>query len=343
MLSFASSSRPQIGTAQFQLMKKNSSQFGKILLSLNSQVSALQKQNINLPPELSQALADLTSYLGQIKNATSSAAVPNFYSGFASSTQTIQQWAPQFSALAQLAKLIKQAQTQINSSLKNYTADAKHATTSKFDLTQPLADYNSVITQMQNAVTQTKTDLQSDLADATGTLQSGYFDNLNLLQIKKLALDLMITPRAGLSEASQIIAQDQKQIKSLTKSNTDITALTAQIASAKTQAAQAKIALASSSISVADTQTAIENLASTLLSIASGLPTPSAFAPTKPGSGFQPPAGFAPNFNQPQNGLMQPALGNLVPGQNPPPAQNAASDASYGAPTTPPPPPSIIQ
>jgi hypothetical protein len=300
----------------------------------------LQKQNINFPAGLTQAIANLNSYLGQIKNASSSAAIQNLSAGFASSTQTIQQWAPQFSQLAQLPKIIKQAQAQINSSLKNYAADAKHATTSKFSLTQPLADYNSVIAQMQNAVTQAKTDLQNNPADATGTLQTGYFDNLNLLQIKKLALDLMITPRAGLSEASQIISQDQNQIKSLLSSGIDATALTAQIAQAKTQVAQAKVALASSSISVADTQTAIENLASTLLSIASGLPTPNAFASTKPGSAFQPPAGFTLNFNQPKNGLMQPASGNFQPGQNPPPPQNTASASPSSAPT---PPPSIIQ
>jgi hypothetical protein len=353
-------SRQQVGAPQFKLMKKNAGQLNKIITSIKSQIAALQKQNINLPPELIQALSTLNGDIGQIKNATSSDSIQGMNYELMPAMQTIREWSPKLSPLTQLPKLMKQAQAQLDQALKTYTNDQKRAANSKFDITQPLADYKAIVDQLQSALDQEKTIIQTDPATATTSLQTNFFDKLNTLQGKKLILDIALSPKIGLAEANQIISQDQKQINSLKKNGTDITQLTAQITQAKSQAKQVKISLASSSISVADTMLDIQSLASILQSLSDSLPAPKIFTPNKPGANFQPPPGFTMNPGELQpNQIPQPDQnppGNTpsvnqilpspplpAPDQGPTPDQNNSTGTPASGQDTPPPPPAAIQ
>jgi hypothetical protein len=343
----ATTSRLKIDVAQFKLMKKNSNQFGKLIADLKSQTAALQKQNISLPDDLSQALSALVSYLGQIKKATSSEAIQDMPGGLFSAMQKIQQRTPQLPQLTQLSKLIKQAQTQLDQAAKTYANDQKRAAKSPFSLTVPLTDYNYAITHLQSVLDQVKTESQTDLAAATSSLQNDFYNNLNTLQIKKLVLDIALTPRTGLQAANQMITDDQKQINALKKKGTDTAQLTAQIAQAKSQAAKVKISLASSSITVADTLIDIQNLASILQSISNNLPAKNIFTPVKPGSNFQPPMGFMmnseqTNSNQPPAPEQNTPANPLPPGQVPPLDQTDSTNSAASLPANPPP-PQLIQ
>jgi hypothetical protein len=351
MQNYGNYSLPQIGAAQFSLMQKNLKQFSQMLASLNSQAAALKKANIALPADFIQALATLNSDVSQIKNASSSENIKNIGGTLESDLQTVQQSAPGLSQLAQLPKLIKQAQSQINQAIKYYANYQKLAAKSQFELTQPLADYDSLVNQLQTALANVKTDMQTDPATATTTLQTDFYDNLNALQIKKIVLDISLTPRQGFAEANQLISQDQKQIKSLAKNGTDTTRLTTLVSQAKSQIVQIKSTAAATSTDAADVLNVIESLASTLQSINSSLPVPSVFTSAKPGSGFLPPPGFVISPAEMQAPLQpdqNSSASSSAPNQNPPtppPAQDPSSvNPASGQDIPPPqPPPASIQ
>lgn len=311
-----------INNQQFGMMQKNSGQLGKLIIGIKAQIALLQKQNITLPADLNQALTTLSNDIAQIKTASSSDNIQGMSGELSSSLQTIQNWTPHFSQLAQMPKLLVQAQTIINQASKYYTADQKKAAGSKFDLSAQLADYKSLIDQMQLAIDQGKTNLQTNPEIATTSLQTDFFNKQVPLQLKKIALDIALTPKQGLQEANQLISQDQRQIKSMKGKGIDTTQQDSLLSQAKDQASQVKNLLAAASTDSATVISSIQNLITTLLNLDGILPTPSAFSSTasKPDANFQIPDGFNLNQNQSQ------PIGQSLP-PTPPPAETPSSPA----------------
>lgn len=251
---------PQMDEQRLEMMKKGLKQFNKEVARIKSQIASLQKKGINIPVELSGAIAQMDAIAEKIKNADSVEAIEDDMDDFQDASNTIREWMPKLGMMAQMPQMFKQADKEISRAEKAYTSDAKRIKSSKMDLSDLLAEFRKAIDE-QKAVLNTAKELSSsDPEKAINNLQDDFFGNMDNMWEKERVIQMALNIKQGMSQMTREMKDADSLIKKLKAKKVDTSELEQLLSQAKAEFEQVKVLASAKPIDLESLMDQIEKM-----------------------------------------------------------------------------------
>ncbi|MEK7161191.1 MAG: hypothetical protein AAB729_00675 [Patescibacteria group bacterium] len=238
----------QMDEQRFEMMKRNLKQFTREVVRIKTQIQSLQKKGVNIPVELSGAIAQMDAIAEKIKNAENADAIEDDMNDFQDATNTIREWMPKLGRMAQMPQMFKQAEKEISKAEKAYASDAKRIKSSKIDLNDLLAEFRKAIDEQKGVLDQVKQLSGNDPEKAIDDLQDNFFGNMDNMWEKERVIQMALNIKQGISQMSREMKDADKLIKKLKAKKLDTGELEQLLAQAKAELEQVKVLAAAKPI-----------------------------------------------------------------------------------------------
>lgn len=238
----------QMDQQRFEMTKKSLKQFTKEVTRVKSQIKSLQKKGVNIPAELSEAITQMDSIAGKIKNAQNADDIESDMDDFQNAANTLREWMPKLGRMAQMPQMFKQANKEISKAEKAYASDAKRVKSSKMDLSDSLAEFRKAIDEQKSVLDQAKQLSGNDPDGAMDILQDDFFGNMDNMWEKERVIQMALNIRQGISQMTREMKDADKLIKKLKAKKLDTGELEQLLAQAKAEFGQVKILAAAKPI-----------------------------------------------------------------------------------------------
>ena len=221
---------------RFEQMKKGLNQFIKQIKRIKTQVNRYAK-TITLPEELTAAIAKVDELTAAIDSAATADDLQGISDDLQDSLQTIQEWMNKLPRLAQMPKMLKQADKEMTKVNKLYSTDERKIKSAKMteELSSILTDFRTIIDQQATLLNEVKAEMKTDLDSAFDKLTEDFFGNIDNMYENDRTIQMALNVKRGITQMNSQIKQSEKLIKSLKKKKIDTAELEQILADGKTQ------------------------------------------------------------------------------------------------------------
>jgi hypothetical protein len=230
---------------RFKDMKRGLSQFSngakQMKKSLAKVKTAINKCGVNLPEELTNALAQTDNLVEKIKAAQTADELDEIISDVQDVGSVMQDWGPRMGDLNRICQMIKQADRdakQFDRNIKRLEAQVK--ANKKVDLSELLAEYKTAVAAQKDVLAQVKELAKTDPDEALAKIEDDFYGNMDNLGNLQMQIDTIINIGRGIKDITRELINFTSQIKALAKKKIDTADLQTLLDTLKTQAEEIK-------------------------------------------------------------------------------------------------------
>ena len=231
---------------RFQDMKRGLSQFTKGVKSMKKSITrvktAVNKCGVNLPEELTSAMANVDNLIGRIESAKTADELDEIVGDIEDIGAVMQDWGPRMGDLHRLCQMIKQAgkdQKQLERSLKR--AEARDRANKKLDLTKILANFKNDIANLSQVLAEVRELAKTDAESALEKLEDDFYGQMDNVRNNERAIDMVFNIARGIRDANREIRNIEKQINNLKRKKVDISEAQELLAQLKSQVQELQV------------------------------------------------------------------------------------------------------
>lgn len=215
-------------------IKKNIRSFEGRLTVIKKRTDVLQKQGVNIPTELKEALTRGPELIKNIKNATNYDEAQDAVQALQDISQIINDYLPQLEQLSRLPRIFTLVSNELktqDATLKRLRASAKRL---RVDIESLLVEFEDKITGIRSALTSAKA---GDFGDQEpfDYLQNNVVDQLNTLQDDSGTIQAITNLKQTVNTMSAKLTRYETKIKSLEKKKQNMTEARAILTEANAQ------------------------------------------------------------------------------------------------------------
>lgn len=231
---------------RFRDMKRGLSQFTKGVKSMKKSITrvktAINKCGVNLPEELTSAMANVDNLIGKIESAKTADELDEMVGDIEDIGAVMQDWGPRMGDLHRLCQMIKQAgkdQKQLERSLKR--AEARDKANKKLDLTEILANFKNDISNLGQVLAEVKELAKTDAESALEKLEDDFYGQMDNVRNNERAIDMVFNITQGIRDVNREIKNIEKQINNLKRKKIDISEAQELLAQLKSQVQELQV------------------------------------------------------------------------------------------------------
>lgn len=235
---------------QLKDMKRGLNQFIRSMNSVRKQVTSFRKRGLEIPEELSAALAKVDEIAEKIKNAQTPEEIEEVPDMVEEIVQVVQEWMPKLPRLMAIPRMLKEAEKQITRLERAYASDERKAKNSKIDLSGPLADFRAAIDKQKALLEEIKGQVKDDPEAAMDRLEEEFFGNLDNVWEHERTIQMLLNLKRAITQIPREMKNDERLIKNLKRQKIDTTELEAILAEGKVKFEELKSLLAAKPIDI---------------------------------------------------------------------------------------------
>lgn len=225
---------------RFTQMKKGFTRFIKEVNRIKNQVNIYKKKGVTIPEDLTSAIGTMDEMVGKIKSATTPDELEEIMDSFQDSMMAVQEWMPKLPILAEIPRIVKQAEKEIARAEKAYKTDEKKVKSSQMDLADYLSQFRLAIDTQKAILEEAKGIAKSDPEEALEKIRGDFFGTLDNMWEGEKIIQMALNLKKGISQMNLELNRAEKTLRSLKKKKLDTSELQTLLTEAKNQFAQIK-------------------------------------------------------------------------------------------------------
>jgi tetratricopeptide (TPR) repeat protein len=214
-------------------MKRGLGQFVKGMAMVKKQVNRLVKKGLTPPAELTDALSKVNEIKTKIEAAQSPDELDELPEIVDEVSSVVEEWMPKLPRIAELPRVIKQAEREMTKLERAYKADEKKVKIKKLDLAENLSEFRQELDKAKTALLEAKELIKTKPDEAFDKLDDDFFANLDNVWEKEKIIQVALNIKSGITRMSAEIRSNQKKIATLKKKKIDTAELESDLATIK--------------------------------------------------------------------------------------------------------------
>lgn len=213
----------QMRAKGFESMKRGVKQFAKALNSVQARIDKLGKQNVPVPVEMKEKIAQAKIAVDAILAAKDPEEAQDQMEVMQEAGDMMQNIMPKLEMLARLPQMVKKAEKEIFRIEKAYKTMSTKATRAKVDVTSVLQKWQAAIDEMKADLTEAKAGEFGVDEDPMQSLGDSVFDRLEEVWRYNQIIDMVLNVKRNLKQVSVAIKRYEKIVPKLEKKGEDMT------------------------------------------------------------------------------------------------------------------------
>ncbi|MEK7496729.1 MAG: hypothetical protein AAB657_02380, partial [Patescibacteria group bacterium] len=208
-----------IDNQQFQMMKRNLSQFVSQIKNMKRQVDRLEKKLrgvVGIPPELKAALSKSDDIITRVKAAKTAEEMEGLEDDIYDVVQTMQEWGPRLGDLTRLREML----TQAGRELRNLQVAVKRSEgliKRNASLTEIVQELKDLFSTMNQAVISARELAKTDPDGALDKLEIDFYGGMEEFWNQNELIGMLSDIQKGSSNANQQIRKAETEIRNAEK------------------------------------------------------------------------------------------------------------------------------
>ncbi len=240
-------------------MKRGVKQFAKALNSVQARIDKLEKQNVTVPTEMKEKIAQAKTAVEAILAAQDPEEAQDQMQAMQETGDMMQNIMPKLEMLARLPQMLKKADKEVVRLEKAYKTMSAKATRAKVDVSNVLQKWQATIDEMRAELVKAKAGEFSEDEDPMQTIGENVFNRLEEAWRYNQTIDMVLNIKRNLKQVASVLKRYERIMPKLEKKGEDMTEAKSLLAEMKAKYDEVNN-LATSGVDSDEMEAVLENM-----------------------------------------------------------------------------------